>query len=399
MGSGSKHWITTTEAAQRLGVKRATLYAYVSRGMLHSERRPGQQESLFDRAEIDALASSARPSGAPQPVLRFRGVATLVSSQADGELLYRGTPLAEVVQDHTFQGAAALVLGASNVDGIAGSSGPRPAAAAPELGSFLSATLGRLPVERRLPVAMQLQAAADPLAVDVDPDRVRAATVASVRAALTAFAPDAADGTDVPSLLVTGLRGGARAPRADAELMRVLLISLLDHGLTASTIAARVAASTRAGVHDCLCAGYAAMSGPLHGALPIAARALIDDPRPATAAVAAAIRVHGAVPGFGHFLYPDGDPRADLVFDTLWRRRGTARLRRRVAELAAVVAAHSGSRPNVDLAVAAVLRALGLPAGSGEVVYQVARSHGLAAHVIEEYAEQPLRWRGREAVG
>ena len=71
-------WITTTEAAQRLGVKRATLYAYVSRGLLQSQRRPGQQESLFDRAQIDALASASRPSGSPQPVLRFRSIATTV---------------------------------------------------------------------------------------------------------------------------------------------------------------------------------------------------------------------------------------------------------------------------------------------------------------------------------
>src|SRR4051812_29843028 len=79
-------WITTTEAAQRLGVKRATLYAYVSRGLLRSERRPGQQESLFARTQIDAMASATRPPGGPQPVLRFRSIATSVSGQVDGEL-------------------------------------------------------------------------------------------------------------------------------------------------------------------------------------------------------------------------------------------------------------------------------------------------------------------------
>ncbi|WP_205620945.1 helix-turn-helix domain-containing protein, partial [Intrasporangium chromatireducens] len=52
MPVAARQWITTTEAAQRLGVKRATLYAYVSRGQLRSRRRPGQQESLFDRAQV-----------------------------------------------------------------------------------------------------------------------------------------------------------------------------------------------------------------------------------------------------------------------------------------------------------------------------------------------------------
>ncbi|MEO5745695.1 MAG: helix-turn-helix domain-containing protein, partial [Terracoccus sp.] len=110
MSDDARRWITTTEAAQRLGVKRATLYSYVSRGQLRSERRPGQQESRFDRGEIDALASSARPAGAPQPVLRFRSVATAVSAQRDGDLLYRGVPLAQV-STFGLEQAAALVMG------------------------------------------------------------------------------------------------------------------------------------------------------------------------------------------------------------------------------------------------------------------------------------------------
>jgi citrate synthase len=144
------------------------------------------------------------------------------------------------------------------------------------------------------------------------------------------------------------------------------------------------------------------MSGPLHGAAPGAAHALLDDSAPATRAIGGALRDRGHVPGFGHFLYdsyPSGDPRAEVVLTALWDLPGTAGLRRRVDELTRVVAAHSGARPNIDLASAAVLRALGLPAAAGEVVFQIARSFGVAAHVIEEYAEEPLRWRGREAVG
>ncbi len=78
---------------------------------------------------------------------------------------------------------------------------------------------------------------------------------------------------------------------------------------------------------------------------------------------------------------------------------GTVRLRRRVEALAALVADRTGGLPNIDLASAAVLHALDLPAESGEVVFQVARSVGVAAHVVEEYAEEPLRWRGRDPQG
>jgi citrate synthase len=384
-------WITTTEAAQRLGVKRATLYAYVSRGLLHSNRRPGRQESLFDRAEIDALAATSRASGSPQPVLRFRSVASAVTSHLDGDLLYRGVPVAEVVATHTVESGGAFVVGAP----------PGPVEPATTRDDAVTAAfLGTLPLVRRLPAAVQALAAADPFAADLDPDRVRRTALSTIAGAVRLLRADPGSGRDggLAATLVSALRDGP-APGPDTDLIRVLLLCLLDHGLATSTVAARVAASARAGLHDCLAAAYATISGPLHGAAPVAAQALIADPRPATETIAAALRQHGRVPGFGHLIYPAGDPRADIVFEALWRRRGTTRLRRRVEELAAVVAGRSGALPNCDLAGAAVLHALGLPAESGEVVFQVARSYGVAAHVVEEYAEQPLRWRARETEG
>ena len=391
MAGPSGTWITTTEAAQRLGVKRATLYAYVSRGLLRSERRPGQQESLFDRAQIDAMASATRPPGSPQPVLRFRSIATSVSSQVDGDLLYRGRPLQDVVALGSLDDAAALVLGTP----VPQQQTSRPS---PVAGVDVSA----LPLERRMPVAIQLVAAADPFASDSDPEQVRASAMPTLRSALMlvsggAAAPDPGT-TDLTALTLAAL-GGSPDARADVELLRVLLVALLDHGLTASTVAARVAASTRAGLHDCLSAAYAAMAGPLHGAAPVAAHALLADGVDPTVLVGRSLRQRGVVPGFGHFLYPDGDPRADVVLEAVWRRPGTVRLRRRVEALAALVADRTGGLPNIDLAGAAVLHALGLPAESGEVVFQVARSVGVAAHVVEEYAEEPLRWRGRDPQG
>lgn len=396
----AKRWITTTEAAQRLGVKRATLYAYVSRGQLRSRRQPGQQESLFDRAEVDALAQAGRPSGGPAPLLRFRTLSSAVSTQLDGDLLFRGRPIVDVVANLTFAGAAALVLGAPDADALAvPSEGSRWSSRS--VTAQLRALLPGLSPQRRLPVAVQLLAGADPLAVDLQPNRVRRAAVAAIHQCLTAVDPDRGSDTDplddVPRLLLTSIRR-SRPPRPDVELLRVLLTVLLDHGLTASTIAARVAASTRSGIHDCLAAGYAAMAGPLHGAAPVAARALLDDTGPAVDVVAAALRRDGHVPGFGHFLYEHGDPRADIVLDALWERRGTTRLRRRVSELCRVVEDHSGQLPNIDFASATALAALRLPASAGEVAFQVARSYGITAHVVEEYAEEPLRWRGRDPI-
>jgi citrate synthase len=248
-------------------------------------------------------------------------------------------------------------------------------------------------------VAVQLLAAADPFSSDADPDRVRASALSTLRDAVALVAGRRAlppgRPPDLAPLTLEAL-GGDPASSADVAVLRVLLVALLDHGLTASTVAARVAASTRAGLHDCLCAAYAAMAGPLHGAAPIAAHGLLAEGTDPSVLVARSLRERGGVAGFGHFLYPDGDPRADVVLNALWRRRGTTRLRRRVEALAALVADRTGALPNIDLASAAVLHALRLPAESGEVVFQVARSVGVAAHVVEEYTEEPLRWRGRD---
>ncbi|WP_323096352.1 citrate/2-methylcitrate synthase [Intrasporangium sp. YIM S08009] len=408
MTASRSPWITTTEAAQRLGVKRATLYAYVSRGLLRSERRPGQQESLFDRAQVEAMASATRAVGTPHSVLRFRTVATAVSSQVEGELRYRGVPLDDAVDVGSVERVTGLILGSLAPQHFSDAD-----VTLPRMPRLIEATrpaaraLVHLPLERRVPVAVQLLAASDPFAGDTDPERVRAAAPGVVAGAVAlAGGTRVRAGSTLDPLadLTLAALGGGPAPHA-SEVVGVLLVTLLDHGLTASTVAARVAASTRAGLHDCLVAAYAAMAGPLHGAAPVAAHALLADASgtsgasgtpDASDAVARALRTHGVVPGFGHFLYPDGDPRAEVVLERVRRLPGAEPVVERVEALAAVVVERTGALPNIDLASAAALHALGLPAAAGEVLFQVARSFGVAAHVVEEYAEEPLRWRGRD---
>ena len=329
-------------------------------------------------------------------MLRFRSVATAVSAQRDGDLLYRGVPLAEVATLGLEQ-AAALVIG----DADAAPSD------LPEVSPAVAKSISLLTLERRMPVAVQALASADPFGPDVDPARIRSTALALVPRAVALLGgenPESAWDDNSPStdgLTRITLQALGSRPGTPGELtvLRIMLIALLDHGLTASTVAARVAASTRAGLHDCLCAAYAAMAGPLHGAAPLAAHGLLGFEGSAKNAVAESFRRHGDVPGFGHFLYPGGDPRADLVLGALAGLPGTDRLRRRVERVAEVVHDRTGRHPNIDLAGAAVLHALDLPPAAGEVFFQIARSFGVAAHVIEEYAEQPLRWRGREAVG
>lgn len=403
-------WITTSQAAQRLGVKRATLYSYVSRGVLRSERRPGQQESLFDRAQVEALASAAPRPGAAQPLLRFRSVATAVSGLRDGELFLRDTALADLAAQGDLEAAVRLVLGL----------GSAPAESAPphRVADAVLPVLRLLPLPRRLPAAVQVLGGTDPLAYDLAPEsaarsahRVVTQAVGLVGQARRRAAKGRLNQPDRPGRpdrheplehTVGRILTGHALSSAENDCLATLLIVLLDHGLTASTIAARVAASTRAPVHDCLLAAYATMAGPLHGAASLATYDLLAalraggrDEEPSDA-LARAMAGHPTLPGFGHVLYSGADPRVAMVLDRLWELPGTTPLRADVEALVSLVAERTGAQPNVDLAVAAVAHALDLPAEAGVVLYQVARSFGVAAHVIEEYAERPLRWRGHQ---
>lgn len=404
-------WITTSQAAQRLGVKRATLYSYVSRGVLRSERRPGQQESLFDRAQVEALASAAPRPGSAQPLLRFRSVATAVSGLRDGELFLRDTALADLAAQGDLEAAVRLVLGL-------GSASPAEAAPPERVADAVLPVLQLLPLPRRLPAAVQVLGGTDPLAYELAPEsaarsahRVVTQAVRLVGQARRSAAKGRLDQPDQPDrpdrhepieLTVGGILNGRALSSAENRCLATLLIVLLDHGLTASTIAARVAASTRAPVHDCLLAAYATMAGPLHGAASLATYDLLAafragdrDEEPLDALARAIVR-HRTLPGFGHVLYSGADPRVAMVLDRLWELPGTTPLRADVEALVSLVAERTGAQPNVDLAIAAVAHALDLGAEAGVVLFQVARSFGVAAHVIEEYAERSLRWRGHQ---
>jgi citrate synthase len=177
------------------------------------------------------------------------------------------------------------------------------------------------------------------------------------------------------------------------------LVVLADHELATSTLAARVAASTRADPYQVVLAGLAAVSGPLHGSASGRVGRLLraaDDEAGPEPAIADEMRELGTVAGFGHALYPDGDPRAPLLLAAV-RAVGGDGLR--AIELAdrvqAAVARRAAIAPNVDFALATLVLAARLPPDAGEALFALARCAGWLAHGLEEYAAPPLRYRLR----
>jgi citrate synthase len=166
----------------------------------------------------------------------------------------------------------------------------------------------------------------------------------------------------------------------------------MDHDLAVSTVAARTAASVRAHPYAVVATGLSAMEGPLHGAASTLAHAVLTDALAggAAAVVAEHRRTDRPLPGFGHRLYPEGDPRAGAILEALARDRSA----RRVVATVEQLAEESDERPNVDLALAALAVAADMPRTAGEVIFAIARSVGWVAHALEEYDETPLRFRG-----
>jgi citrate synthase len=411
----TRNMLTADQAAARLGVKVSTIYAYVSRGVLGRTVAPDGRTSQFDAAEVEELARRGRPradrrrAGTVDVVL-----ATSLTAILDDRLVYRGHDATELARTSTFEAVAELLWSGVLPDPADRSHpGParwRPAPGAVAAARAVAATLPpSSPVTERLAVVTAALACGDPLRIDLQPTAVQT-HIRSLVATLVATLPALAEATRSKAGSSGGPGGGASvatvlwgrlsplaATGARVRALDAALILLADHELATSTLAARVAASTRADPYAVVLAGLGAVSGLLHGAAGHAPFEMLEDARALGSperAVARALATHGRVPGMGHPLYDDADPRAACLLDLvlpLANRRDRATIDG-VIEAAATTA---NSRPNIDLATAALAFALQMPSAATEAIFDIARIAGWVAHAIEEYGEAPLRFRTR----
>ncbi|SIN36312.1 citrate synthase [Micromonospora cremea] len=380
--------LTTAEVAHRLRIKPETIYAYVSRGVLDRVKVPGERISRFRLADVERLASrtqATRPERDVAPAMR-----TATTLIAYGRLHYRGLDAAKLAPVTPFEEVANwLWTGERRRDAFVASAETRDRAG--QAGDHLPAQAR--PFDR-LPVIVAVAAATDPLRFDLAP-----ATVTALAPALLSTMVDAlplVGGTPPDDGLATRLWSRLTGTPASADGVRALnaaLVLLADHDLAASTIAVRVAASTRANPYAAVLAGLGALDGPMHGAVGSSVYRFIEAALRdgASAAIAEWLRT-GGLPGFGHSLYPEGDPRGAALLDLVARLPVGGDLRRTVDDLV-TTAARRGALPNVDFAVAALAHVTGMGPGAAEVIFAVARTAGWIAHVIEEYAQPNNRFR------
>lgn len=181
-----------------------------------------------------------------------------------------------------------------------------------------------------------------------------------------------------------------REPTAEiVDAIDVALVVSADHELNASTFAVRVAASTGADLAACVATGLQVMTGPRHGG---ASQRLEDWLRRAGAASRVPAFVHErsqageSVPGFGHPLYPAGDPRAMPLLAHAARLRSHSARTRRLGVLIDAMQRGGHDAPNVDAGLVAVGAALDLPPGTVGGLFALGRCAGWIAHALEQRA-------------
>lgn len=189
------------------------------------------------------------------------------------------------------------------------------------------------------------------------------------------------------------IRGRAGGP-GEVKGFETYLVSVMDHGLNASTFAARVVASTAAGLPSAIVAGLCALKGPLHGGAPGPVLDMLDAIGTADNAerwIGDALDRGERLMGFGHRVYRVRDPRADVLKATVTRLRHRSehiRLAEAVeaAALRALQArkAHRALETNVEYYTALLLEALGIPRAGFTPVFGAARAAGWIAHAREQ---------------
>lgn len=388
--------LTAAEAAALLGVKRATLYTYVSRGLVRCVPEAGTKENRYVRIDLERLKTrhDARAGHAAVASAALRWGEPVIDSsisriRPEG-LEYRQHLAIELaVQGASFEQVAELLWTAE-----------RPSAPvrwpAPELPFPPSSVLGLLPRDAppltALSAVVPMLGALDParFAAPLEQERLRArrllrhlgAWVGGPRG--SSRVSQALKEETVAASLARAW--GVEVKKATAPLDRALVLCA-DHELNVSTFTARVVASSGADLYACVSAALAALSGPRHGGACDRIEALLQEvghPERAATVVRERLRRGESVPGFGHQLYPQGDPRTPPLLEAAWAVRPEPAAVRVVRAVAEAMREAGHPPPTVDFGLVALSTALGLPPGAAAAVFAVGRAAGWVAHVLEQ---------------
>ncbi len=401
--------LTAAEAAARLGVKRQTLYAYVSRGVLTRQLSLDGRTSLYDPLEIESLRSARKrtTSGEVNTVIAS-GITRVLESGHH----YREVPAVDLVRrpfeevaDHLWDESGSWTLEDSVRKLVRQSQDVLPPDATPIDRFRISVTIASSTDRLRHDPSAQSHAQAGrrmllamvhglPLRSDGGSDAMLSSSTLSSSTLSSATLSGA---TLSSSMLANDLW-----PRMTAEAgtdtqracLNAALVLLADHGLAASTFAARVAASVRADPYSVVSAGLGPMAGPLHGGASSLVHRMFEEAGRdgAETVLGRRLAAHEKVPGVGHAVYKTLDRRELVLHDMIVEAWGDDHRLDTYQRLRTLIGERVNAPLNIDLALGAMTWLAGMGPEGGQCMF-VARTVGWVAHGSEEFSEPPLRFR------
>lgn len=384
------HWVDARRACAILKVKRRTLYSYVSQGRIRSAPVPDSRERRYAIEDVMRLRDRARARSGHGPVAASAldwgepVLDTAVCAITPDGPSYRGRLATELARDDVpYEAVAGLLLDGALAERMWQ---PESLPALPALpGKRLPRFLARMAAWRATRERLSMADALGPALI-------------APAVALLADEPEALAGGSVAEQMLAAL-GGRVTSRASAATNRALVLCA-EHELNASTFAARVAASAGADPFAVVLAALSTHTGGRHGGQSRHVGVLLESTSPerAEGTVRSWIRrgEMASLPGFGHPLYADGDPRGAFLLEeaeALAPRRKAVRTARALTEAAS---AAGYEPPNLDLGLTALGHALGVGAEGAQAIFAVGRMAGWLAHAREQRADgRILRPRAR----
>ena len=399
-----KHYLSAKEAAAELGVTLPTLYAYVSRGLIRSEAAEGKTRTRrYRRADVSALKARRDwrhdPAQAAATALYFGApvLDSAITLIANGRFYYRGHDVLELAGQRSFEEVAALVwTGDLNAGRLFGET-VWLAPAVVERYQAIAPQMTGLGTVEKFQVVLPLIGSNDLAAYDFSP-----AAVAQIGARILHLLTLVATGEPPVDAIVPSLqRAWAPGDPKASALINAALILCADHELNVSSFTARCVASAGSTAYAAVAAGLAALQGSKHGGYSERVEALFGEaggPEGVRPTVASRLKRGESIPGFGHRLYPEGDPRGQRLLELITaaypQATAVALAQRIVVEVENAV----GLRPTIDFGLVTLARTLRLAPGSALALFALGRTAGWIGHAIEQYqADQIIRPRARYA--
>ena len=374
------NWMSMNEACALLGVRPQTVYAYVSRGKLEVMPDPADTRRSLYRAEDVAGLAKRKEAGRKHETLAANtlfgsepSIPTALCAFFRGRPYYRGQDAVGLARSASLEDVAQLLWGAEQTldFSFSASSAPLHLGEPGRVAAFTAlATLAATGHSTRGRLTRVLHAEGQSLVGQL------------------AHAFGARQGGEP---LHVRFAQGWKPSGQIADLLRTAMVLLVDHELTSSAFVSRITASTGASLPACLLAGLTTLSGPLHGDASGRVQALFSEVERLGADKVLDHYLSTGLPlaGFGHHLYPDGDPRAAALLALFEPPEVIARFIQKVAVL-------TGLQPNIDVALAALVAHHRLPPDAAFGLFATARSVGLLAHSMEQLGvAQVIRPRGR----